>query len=1168
MMNGGRAAPNVDALPSPSPPANGKPATGKPAAAHLNTNRDARKPLFTHAASKENSTKSGSRHADCKKSPADAPRRRPASSSSPRPASAMSTKSDRSTSATPRAGVPKANSTGPKHSRSGGIFTLNDAFKIAVEEDEEKGLARSPGAIDASPSPAPRSWSRNNSIESPSARGKQQRAAKDAPSRTPRSRNSAPSAIPRPPSSLASQSSPSTPSSPAGRKKYDFGKKLPTTNLFGKGRTAPKTGEVLARKASNSSLDGRATSPAPNRGAKARTAPTKPAGKENDLPGVRPSPVEPDVPVPSIESNQDARLSSSWDIVESPNKSYAWQVDDEFTAGDLQVSDSPRIRFDADTNKPMRPVNTKLDDIMEREDRDFKDHPLPEGVRPRPFNSRLDEIEGLENRIDDYTKTDQDKPRNSKLDDIWSLERDLLSRKAIATSRLAAIQASNSQARPRSASPVPYRPSGEFTRDSTRYYDAESSSENGEDWVEGERIPHTPVTVFRKNRNERPRDSMILRASSDTEDYGASDRPRDALRRLARASSTSPEADVTSRRSDGRQAHKHDPNPKQAAAPANPHPKPPSSPSLKEPSQRSSPEKASKNGKGNPKPSVGFVGLRRVSSSESTRTKRSSMAHSDGDPTERIEREMMLFAPADNQSDRGSIRVPSPDTSEDECEERQVGDLKKKGEDKAEDKAEDRPEAGDLEETPRPKRQQNILSMPTPQVTGAYVETPATVKAEPASVAPEKAPAASTAVPDKPNVVRRRRSYSASDKSDKEESDRDNPMTKARAERSHRRTRSLPKHRQPLLNTAKPPTVRDDLMELQRTHNIEDSTLDDFGELLASKDVPDSPEIDEMLEDITDKFLDEVAKEQEGGSTKEPKLNNETELLTRMTKTLETGLLGIRSAKQGIERLEDQVSHADPELLRRAKEKVERKMRKEIKQEEGEEVATEVKVEKAEDVAPVKREVKEKPAKPVDTKPERQVTKPVKAPAQETAPTYVSIPLPRLYRRSPLRLTFLGLLVIAAALYFAAESAVCSRYCRPTTCTTGPCVWSLDDPTFGYAIPHKVDDWTTGGQARTLTARLAEELSDLSADALDYVRGTDIRDVNLEDLAFEDRRKHRRRLGKKGLAAERVEPAEHRAKWDAWRTERAARERASAAREMGYYDYGGESESMSDDVRV
>ena len=1193
-MNGGAAArppvPGEDARPSP-------PANGKPAATQLNINRESRKPLFAHTASKENSTKSQCRHANCKVSPNPPKPRRPSSARVARPGSSMSMASmasDRSSvSSTPGGSarsLPRSNTTG--HMRDRSLFTIADAYRLAEKEEDDKDRFGSPGGIDASPSPAPRPWRRDTLDDS----AKQSHLARETPSRGLKSRKSLPSSIPRRPGSSASQSSPSAASVSAGRRMSDLGKKSPSASLFSKSRIGPKltkTGDVLARKASNSSLDGRPTSPAPTRLPRSKTTPgrTKPAGKENDLPGVAQPKAEPNDLAPAPELNQAPRLSSSWEIVEnnaSPDKSYAWQVDDEFTAGDLQVSDSPRIRFDADINKAMRPMNTKLDEIMERETQQFKDYPLPEGPRPRPFNTRLDEIEELENQIDDYAKSDQYRPKNTKLDEIWALEKDILSssRKALAASKLEEIKRINSQPRPRSASPVAYRHSSGVSREPTRYYDAESSE--GDDWVEGERIPHTPVTLFRKTRETRPMNNMRLRATSDTEDYGAGDRPRDVLRRLARAASTSPEVDAPNSRSDSQRQLPHAANSNANSEPAPPppvnlHDEPQNNPPTKEKPQIGGLAKTNgKNGKNlNSKPSVGFAGLRRVASAESTRSKKSIMTNSDSDPTERIEREMQLFAPGDNQSDRGSLRVPSPApdalNNEEKNKATDNGKIAKEGDQREKNPI---PEDGDLEETPRANRQQNILAMPTPKITGAYVETPATVKVEPLSVDLEKLPAVSATVPDKTDVVRRRRSYSTSDKGESDEGSR----ARDRSRRSHRRSRSLPKRRQPLLNTANPPTVRDDLMELQRTHNIEDSTLDDFSDLMAHKDVPESPEIDEMLEDMTDQFIEEVAKEKKrkGTWSMETEREAEMEAIARMTKSLQTGLLGIRSAKQGIERLEDQVSHADPELLQRAKETVEKKMRKEIKEEATEEVQpaietqAEVKDEpklpkevKSEEATLVKPEVKQrKPTKPLsDTKRERIVIERVEAPAVNMEQSQISIPLPRLYRRSPMRLTLFGILAIAAALWCAAESVVCLQYCRPTTCTDGPCVWSLDDPTFGYAIPHKLDEWTTGGQARGLTARLTEGLSDFSADALDYIRGTDIRDVSIEDLDFEDRRRHRRRLKKKGYTTKRVEPAEHRDKWDAWRTERAAKERASAAREMGYHDYG-ESESMSDDVRV
>jgi hypothetical protein len=140
---------------------------------------------------------------------------------------------------------------------------------------------------------------------------------------------------------------------------------------------------------------------------------------------------------------------------------------------------------------------------------------------------------------------------------------------------------------------------------------------------------------------------------------------------------------------------------------------------------------------------------------------------------------------------------------------------------------------------------------------------------------------------------------------------------------------------------------------------------------------------------------------------------------------------------------------------------------------------------------------------------------------------------------------------------------MCHYYCRPEYCAAGQvCDWSPDDPYFGYAIPVKLDQWTTGGQGRALAARLGEEASDWLADAWDSLTGTDIAAVDTRYLTFEQKRQHRRRLRKRGLVRPWREPPEHKAKLDAWRSAREVRE----AREMGYAEE--EDESMSGDEAV
>lgn len=177
------------------------------------------------------------------------------------------------------------------------------------------------------------------------------------------------------------------------------------------------------------------------------------------------------------------------------------------------------------------------------------------------------------------------------------------------------------------------------------------------------------------------------------------------------------------------------------------------------------------------------------------------------------------------------------------------------------------------------------------------------------------------------------------------------------------------------------------------------------------------------------------------------------------------------------------------------------------------------------------------------------------------------VPYPQLYRTAPFRLTLLGLLTLVLTIWCTAESVMCANYCRPAVCSKPPCVWSPEDPTWGVAVPQKIDEWTTGGRGRDLITHLADEWDDLVADAWDYFYDIDIRSINPDGLDFLDRRQHRRRLRKRGLLKPQAEPLEHKEKWDAWRAARIAKEKTSAAREMGYEIYD-ETESMSDDAQA
>ncbi|KAG7292314.1 hypothetical protein NEMBOFW57_002349 [Staphylotrichum longicolle] len=417
-------------------------------------------------------------------------------------------------------------------------------------------------------------------------------------------------------------------------------------------------------------------------------------------------------------------------------------------------------------------------------------------------------------------------------------------------------------------------------------------------------------------------------------------------------------------------------------------------------------------------PTVGFAGLSRRSSAESSLAKRASFAHSDSDPTERIEGEMKLFAAQENQSERGSLRAPSPEPEE-------VPD-----------------------ETPRPIKI-DPLTQPTPRVTGAFVETPATIKVE------------------------------------KLESLAASPSAEAMTAETQTR----------------PPTVRDDLLEIQRANQIDDSTLDDIADLL-------------VQHELQGPVLGSQGLKSEPSSNDRLDRDKELEAYDRMSRSLETGLLGIRSAKQGIERLEGKVAHVDT-------------------------------------TAHLHHTTHDNSAK--GNSPSCPACRGSK-PTADAAVTYVHLPLPRLWYRQPkFRFTLLGLSLFLLSLWYIAESWMCFRYCKPEYCYPGkPCNWSADDPVWGYAIPVKLDQWVTGGQGRSLVRRVRPEASDWLADMLDAAMGVDITTADTSRYSWEQKRQYRRRLAKKGLRKPFVERQEDEAVFSGWRSVREANERAQAAQEMGY----------------
>lgn len=839
-----------------------------------------------------------------------------------------------------------------------------------------------------------------------------------------------------------------------------------------------------------------------------------------------------DLPLPTIENGVPRPTDKVQNM--SPEKSYAWQVDEDFTAGDLQVSDSPRIRmgnrpfanrlnFDNDgsavdinsQNRVARPGshNTKLDGIRSREAKEGNDL-VPELPRlPR----KIDGIAALEEQVErDIPIPDRHLSRrtNTKLSDIQEREILPLSNRRLATTRLDEIRERNAEAR--SLSPEETRP-----QTSRGVRESRSGSDLGGKLpvrpqsafeMAGERIPDTPVTVYKNRQSKNVDTSEGKKESGETSDDERQNASHDVLRRLARAASSSPAPETES------------------LPPPPPEPEKTSSkdqevkPRIAR--RRSSEERRPlRNDTKEPehsKPSVGFVGLPRTQSSESVKSK-ASTTHSETDPTDRIEGEMSLFAPADNQSERGSIRAPSPEIDDED-------------------------EFDEFDATPKPKRLDPLL-MPTPKITGAYVETPATVKVEKKEIKQEsdmkfeepKRPKSFSLVQEKkPDLSWRNRDMdTASDR----ETDRKTSTTTSSAGVRRRRAQSLPRRKGPLRNSAKLPSVKDDLMELHRSYNIEDSTLDDFEESLKARGssalLNDLP-LKSGMDANEDSFDFDLAMDTKNNTkNNKAKINRleeayysdsdipNSDRMRRMSKTLQTGLMGLRSVKKGIERLEGQVSLAEQ--------------------------------------MPVEEK---KPLQTPDAVPHthEHCTTCATHPNLSNTST-ITLPIPRLYHRTPtFRFTLLGLLLFLLSTWYAAESTMCHFHCRKPTCRSPPCTWSVSDPTFGTAIPVKLDQWTTNGLGRRLVSSVSQETSDWLADVGDVVYNRDITKVDLSGLTFEQKRQHRRRLKKKGLVKPRVETPEQKAKWDAWHKARMAKEREKEAREMGYRVR--DEESVGGDERV
>ncbi|KAH6676866.1 hypothetical protein F5X68DRAFT_213536 [Plectosphaerella plurivora] len=863
----------------------------------------------------------------------------------------------------------------------------------------------------------------------------------------------------------------------------------------------------------------------------------------------QPSPQEPTPPT-SRPTSAEAFDNSS------PNKSYAWQIDQDFTAGDLQFSDSPRINTaELDRPEPAAPPHPaspgrrerredRLSDVRhaahgagrvsERGDKAKAKGNLDNGlvVSPRKTwqhlsNTKLDEIRQREHDLAQQERTSPEPtegPKNTKLDEIRDREKAFLSKRALASNRLDDIRERNSM----SGSLSPEQPKPQQPRATVDTTPSKTTDPGSVDV--GEKIPNTPVTIYRgsqqKDETEAgaslpwvkgPGDHL---ASQSTSRHTRSD-SKELLRLLARATSASPASETGGDKARGDKGGVD----KASVAPS-------SLPEDQDAARAQAPEVEK------PRPSVGFSGVPRSPSVDSVKEKRSSRAMSDNDPTDRIEGEMKLFALMDNHSERGSVRAPSVGVpSDDEEDEVDVA----------------------AEETPRAPRIDAAL-LPTPKVLGAFVETPANVKLEDAlgqegdeasNLAPahSKVPSVTTRpASDRPRSRPRSKLF-VSETYDQAEPPADNPpvafepvSAPATAGLRRRRTRSLPRSRGPLLNSVKPPSVKDDLLEIQRTYQLDDSTLDDFEKLLT-----DTKTTSEPLGNV-DLLLTKMRIKQEEDLATSNKDNSELERYDRMSKTLNDGLMGIRTAKLGIERLEGNLVHHDnqPSVAASSAAAAPAKPRPTAKE-------------------PI---IKRSPSfdEKLDVKSRSAQQKHRRSSHEQP----LSHHWPRLFRLEPFRLTFLGMLLLLVGSWFVAETTMCSYYCRPVSCTSGsgPCVWEPTDPSWGTALPVKLDQWVSNGQGLQAYHKFVQDASDAYLDIQDYLTGTSIDQVNVDALDFYGKRQHRRRLRKRGLAKAAVPAPGESTRWSAVGSGRVEMGRGQEDTREYMYDMDYEGESFGADEQL
>ncbi|KAH6678057.1 hypothetical protein B0J14DRAFT_581817 [Halenospora varia] len=668
--------------------------------------------------------------------------------------------------------------------------------------------------------------------------------------------------------------------------------------------------------------------------------------------------INPDVPLSTIEdvsgnipTPPTSRPSSALPGNPSPEKGKVWDADIDFTGHSLQISESPQLRV----------RSSKLDEIRDRE------------------------IQSLTARAVATNRLEEIRERNSE-------ERSVLSE--------------NSRKNEREVTPAA-KPAEKEDKKPVEKEEQEVYHERAILQEEGHPIPGTPITVFpagsyvfRNGTTEphrmtpeetdhtlRTLAKLLSPKSSPVEitDDEADDGDKDAKSKTK--SNTKINAGQTATTKDtGKGEEKRVPKEEKPVGQDIPLPERSAEGAKEKPKEQLLREKSSDSlsgkGKGKafeiraPTNDLGLGVTKRYS-------RTSTPPKSDVDPEERITAEARLFDLQDNRSERNSLRAPSrsPSPSDDG--------------------------KNDPDQTPRPRA--DPLSLPTPKVTGAYIETPAPTVRKTRQARSNSSPEVPTINELDVPTVDTKRGQSSSRASTTSTRGSSELRSRSTAPRTATPARPRPqsyqsRQAQPLINSRRPPTAIETRRRLEMEGGYEDSTIDDF-EALLEQDAATT----DILNTNTDEPLLETMYDEQG----RPLLQREVErriermMLEKMNKNLRHTSSSIRDARQGIERLEHQVSTTSWPAMEHNEEYL-----------------------------------------------------------------YLKIPIPKLYtynppppttqqpdtRRRSWKFTWFGLILAIFVAWFFAETAMCEVYCHPTQSTHNN--WHPSDPFFPWAIPTKLDHWT------------------------------------------------------------------------------------------------------------